>query len=186
MSEPIGGTPRVIVVRVLQRIAFLLGLSIGLGVVAGVVWWAVTPLPSYTVTDDGYASIGERGLAQVFAADAYFALLGVVVGLAIGAITAWRLGRYLGWMAVPTIVVDATVAALLCWGVGTLLGPGDFAPRLATAAAGELVPVALTVRSWVAVVVWPFLGLLPLLLWATLARDPQEPRPIRLPWRRAA
>lgn len=185
MSGPVSDTPRHIVVRVVRRIAVLLGLSVGLGVMAAVVWWLVTPLPTYTITDDGYATISERGLAQIFAADAYFSLIGIVVGAVIGIVGALRLGRYLGWMTVPTIVVDATVAALLCWGIGSILGPSDFSMRLTAASAGDEVAVALTVRSWVAIVVWPFIGLLPLLLWSTLARDPEEPRQMRLPWRRA-
>lgn len=168
---------------VLQRTAMVLGAGIVLGIVAGVVWWIVTPLPGYLVGDDGLASINERGLARVFAADAWFTMIGVVGGAAIGLLGAAQLGRRLGWLAVVVVVVSTMLAALICWGVGSFLGPGEFSGRLAEAQPGEVVPLELTLRSRVALLAWPFLGLLPMLLWATLARDPEEPRPIRTPWR---
>ncbi|MGJ3509778.1 hypothetical protein [Enemella sp. A6] len=172
--------------EVLPRLALMLGISIGLGAFAGVVWWLVTPLPGYQINQDGLASINERGLAQIFAADAWFSVIAMVGGAVIGLLASLWLARRLGWLVALVVLVDTLIAGLLCWGVGALLGPGDFSTRLAEAQAGDVVPVSLTLRSWVALLVWPFIGMLPVLIWSTLARDPEEPKPIRSPaqiWR---
>lgn len=174
---------RAILIEVLRRVGIVLAASVAIGLVAGVAWWLATPLPSYTIREDGLAVISERGLALVFAADAWFTTLGILGGAGIGLLAALQLGRRIGWLVVWVVLFDATLAALLCWVIGHALGPGDFNTRLANASVGAEVPTALTVRSWVAVAVWPFMGLLPVLLWSTLARDPEEPRLIRTPWR---
>ncbi|NLT31714.1 MAG: hypothetical protein GXX86_14915 [Propionibacterium sp.] len=174
---------RGVLAEVLRRVALVLAVSLGVGVVAGVLWWLLTPLPGYRISEDGLAVINERGLAQVFAADAWYTVIAILGGAVIGVLAALWLGRQLGWLVVWVVLVDTLVAGLLCWGVGSLLGPGDFSTRLAEAHAGDVVPMSLTLRSWVALLVWPFIGLLPVLLWSTLARDPEEPKPIRSPAR---
>ena len=99
---------------------------------------------------------------------------------------AWRLFRDTGWTLAPVVGLTALVAALLCWAVGYKLGPGDFTTRLAAAAPGEAVPIALTLRAPAALVVWPFAAVVPILLGASLGRDDEEPKPLlrrRLAWR---
>lgn len=170
-------------IEIWQRIGLVLAAAIVLGLVAGVVWWLLTPLPSYQIREDGLATISERGLAEVFAGDAWFTAIGILCGAAIGTLAALLAARRMGWLVVFVVLVDCIVAGLLCWGIGSLLGPGDFDARLAAAHPGEQVPIDLSLRSGVALAVWPFFGLLPVLLWSTLTRDPEEPRPIRTPWR---
>lgn len=149
-------------------------LGLGLGALAGLVWPAVVDLPAYTVGADGGASTSERGLAQVLGADAWFCLLGVPVGLALG-VLAWRRFHRLGWPVVLVGTLAATAAALVCWLVGTRLGPGDFPERLAAAQPGDRVPIALALRAKASLLVWPFLAVLPILLSSSLGPDEDEP-----------
>jgi hypothetical protein len=141
------------------------------GSVAGIVWWqAVIPLPGYVVAPDGRAATTERGLALFVAADAWFTVLGMVFGLAVGAL-AWRLCSRLGWRVVLLAAGGAFAAALVCWMVGHRLGPSDFAPRLVSAKPGELVPIELTLRAKAALAAWPFAATIPVLLGSSLGRD---------------
>jgi hypothetical protein len=147
-----------------------LALGLGLGALAGVVWPEVVDLPTYLISADGRASTSERGLTAIFGADAWFCLLGAVVGLLLGALAWWRL-RGLGWPVVVVTTVTAVAAALVCWWVGTALGPADFATRLATASPGDVVPIGLELRARASLLVWPFLAMVPVLLASSLGRD---------------
>jgi hypothetical protein len=160
----------------LEVVLYLLAAA-GIGAVAGVLWWQVVPLPVYSVGSNGGASTTERGLTEYVAGDAWFSLIGFVVGVGLG-LLGWRLFRQIGWAIVPLVVVGSVIAALICWLVGWELGPGPFPPRLAAAQAGALVPIELTVRSRVAVLVWPFGAVLVTLLGSSLGRDDEVPRPI--------
>jgi len=153
-------------------VAFV-ALGTGLGALAGVVWHAVVDLPTYRVAGDGGASTSERGLAEFIAGDAWFCLIGAVVGLALG-VVAWRRFRRVGWLVVPVAAVTATAAALLCWEVGTRLGPSDFSRRLAAARPGDLVPISLALRAKASLLVWPFLAVVPVLLGSSLGPDEEE------------
>ncbi len=159
-----------------QLLAFA-ALATGLGAAAGLVWWRVVELPSYSVGPNGGASTSERGLTEFFAGDAWFCVLGLVVGLVIG-IVGWRMFSAVGWPVAVGVVVLALIAGLTCWAVGDALGPGPFVPRLAAARPGDLVPIELTVRAPAALVLWPFAAVVPVLLGASLGRDDDEPRPL--------
>ncbi len=151
----------------------LLALGLGLGAAAGWVWEALVELPSYTVASDGRAATTERALTAVFGSDAWFCLLGAVVGPVLG-VVGWRRLRDLGWPLVLLVMVAAVAAGLLAWWVGTALGPGPFNPRLAQAEPGAAVPVALELRAPGSLLVWPFLAVVPVLLGSSLGSDEEE------------
>ncbi|GAA1846832.1 hypothetical protein ACFFOM_01970 [Microlunatus capsulatus] len=155
-------------------VACFVALALGLGALGGVVWEAVVDLPVYVVGPDGGASTTERGLTALFGSDAWFCLVGGVVGLLLG-LVAWRRLRSLGWPLVLLVVVAASAAALVAWWVGTVSGPGPFNPRLAAAGPGDVVPVALELRAPASLLVWPFLAVVPVLLGSSLGRDEEEP-----------
>lgn len=149
-------------------------LTTGLGAASGVLWWSVVRLPAYSVAENGRAGVSERGLTEFFGGDAWFCLIGAVVGLFIG-ILGWRLFRSIGWPVAVGVVLLSSVAALLCWAVGYALGPGPFVPRLAAAQPGTTVPIELTVRSGVALLVWPLAAIVPVLLASSLGGDDETP-----------
>ena len=163
--------------RLPVRIALFFAFALGLGAAAGVVWWAMVDLPNYLVNSEGGAAINERGLAEFIASDAWFSMIGLVVGLGLG-ILGWRSFGRLGWPVVPLVLVSAIAAELLCWLVGHRLGPGDFAARLAAARPGDLVPIELTLRAKASLLTWPFFAVIPVLLGSSLGRDEQDPRPL--------
>jgi len=159
-----------------RRFGAFLALALGLGAAAGVVWWAVADLPTFRVVTGGGAVTSERGLAGYIAADAWFVVCGVVVGLVLG-VLAWRWFGRAGWPVVLVAVVVGAAAGLVCWWVGYELGPGAFDVRLAAARPGDQVPVELTVRARVALAVWPLFAVVPVLLAASLGRDPEVDAP---------
>ena len=167
------------------RVMAFAALGLGLGAVAGVAWWAVVDVPAYRVNPDGGASIGERGLAEFVAGDAWFCAIVLMVGVGLG-LVAWRVLSDLGWPLVLLVGVVAVLSSLMCWYVGHRLGPGDFVGRLAAARPGDLVPIELTLRARASLLTWPFFAIMPVLLGSSLGRDEEEPRPLLRRTRSAA
>ena len=163
-----------------RRVALFVALGLGLGAVSGVAWWALTDLPTYRVVDTGGAVTSERGLAGYIAADAWFVVCGVVVGLVIG-VLAWRWFGRSGWPVVVLVALLGAAAGLLCWTVGYRIEPGSFAMRLAAAPPGDLVRIDLTVRTRTALLVWPLLAVVPVLLGSSLGVDPEVEGPADAP-----
>lgn len=163
--------------RQLLRVSGFALLAIGLGGFSAVVWWRVVDLPGYRVAEGGGASTSERGLAEFIGPDAWFAAIGLVVGIGLG-VLAWRWFRELGWPVALVAVLGALAAALTCWAVGYRLGPDDFATRLAAAKPGDFVPIQLTLRAKASLIGWPFAACIPVLLGSSLGRDDEEPTPI--------
>lgn len=149
------------------------------GIVAAVVWRLVVQPPSYLVQADGSASMSERGLTDIFGADAWYVVLGVVFGAVIGVFT-WRRFKHLGWVSAFLAGGLGALAGVVCWQLGQLLGGTSFDERLATAKPGDLVPIGLMLRSPSALAVWAFAAVTPILLGSALGPDdeaaPREPR----------
>lgn len=159
--------------RVLPWIALLVGLAIVVGALGGVFWAAVVRLPAYLVGPDGSGSMTERGLTEIVSGDAWFVIVGVLIGVGLG-LVAWKWFRPLGWPT-PLLAIGAgLVAGLVCWQVGQLVGPGDFNDRLAAASPGDLVRMSLELHSWSALAVWAFAAVTPVLLISSLGPDDDE------------
>ncbi|HEY9293883.1 MAG TPA: hypothetical protein VIP98_21595 [Microlunatus sp.] len=168
------GRPEIAVGRAAGWLVGYLLLCVLIGIGAGALWEKITPLPTYSIAANGTASTTERGLTEFFASDAWFCALGFFISLGLG-IIAWKWFGKLGWPVVVVAILGAVSAALVCWYVGYQLGPGDFDRRLAAARPGDVVPIALNLRSPVALLVWAFGAIIPVLLRASLGRDDEEP-----------
>lgn len=160
-------------------------LSVVVGAVAGWTWRSLVTLPEYVVQSDGRAVISQADLSRLAAVDVVFALIGLPVGVLLGAAAWWLLNRA-GWSVALVAVGAALIAALTCWGTGIVLGPADFDTRLADAAAGDHVPVAFELQAWSALALWAFAAVVvPLFasalgpeMWAPVApADGRRPRP---------
>jgi hypothetical protein len=173
-EEPKATRPQL---RFAGRLVAFSVLVLGVGALAGVVWWAMVEPPAYRVNPDGGASISERGLTEFLGGDAYFCAIGLVVGIAVG-IGAWRWFDQIGWPLVLLVCGLAFLAGLTCWFVGYRLSPGEFSARLAAAQPGDLVPIDLTLRARASLLVWPFCAVIPVLLGSSLGRDDEEPHPL--------
>lgn len=156
------------------RSAIFLLSCVGAGVVSGVLWAVFAFRPGYEVADDLGATLGERGLSQIFAADALFSVLLAVVGLAIGVVS-WILFYRNGWWVCVLAVIGAAIAALLAWQVGRLVTPSDFSERLASAVGGDVVPVDLQLHAAAALLVAPFTAITPVMLLAAFWPEAKPP-----------
>ncbi len=164
--------------EVLPWVGLLAALAVVVGGLSAVFWVNVVDLPTYRILADGSATVSERALTQFVAADAWFVICGAMVGLGLGVVT-WRWFKPMGW---PTALLAAgagLLAAVVCWLLGQLLGPGSFEDRLATAAPDDLVPISLQLRSLSALAVWPFAAVAPVLLASALGPEEVTPRPRR-------
>ena len=136
-------------------------------------------LPAYQLDSQGRASVSERDLTRFFSGDAWFCLLGLVVGVGLG-VLGYRLLRDLGWPLVLVVVIGGAAAGLVCWAVGYQLGPGKFTPRLAQTDPKGSVPIALTLQAKAALLFWPLCAVTPVLLTSSLGKDNEEPTPLRV------
>lgn len=161
-------------------IAILAGMSLVIGGLSAVFWAMVVDLPSYRILQDGSATISERGITEIVASDVWFVITGAVVGAGLGLVT-WKWFRPLGWPTALLAVGSGLLAGLVCWQVGTLLGPGSFAERLTGALPGALVPIPLELRSLSALAVWGFAAVTPVLLASSLGPDDEDQA---MRWRR--
>lgn len=130
-------------------------LAILVGTVCALVWANLAVLPSYVVQTDGHAVISDGDLAEAFSADFWFSVLAVLGGAAIGVAT-WILLRMVGWPVALLTALLSLLGGVTCWGLGSLIGPGQFAQRMASAKAGESVRMALELTTPSALAIWVF------------------------------
>ena len=170
--------------RLLWRVLQFLGVLLGLGVLCALAWAWLARRPGYLVSQELGASLSERGLAEVFSADALFVLCAALSGIAIGLISWWWF-RNRGWWVCVSAVGGALAVCLLTWLGGTWILPSTFDSRLAAASAGDVIPIDLTLHSMSALLVGPFCAITPVMLLAafwpespTVQVPPSEPRRI--------
>lgn len=179
VTEELESTPdRPASSSVVAWIVLLAGLAVVVGALAAVFWSGIVDLPAYEIQSDGHAVIGEDGLGQVVAADVWYSITAALVGAGLGLVV-WKWFRTTGWLSAVLAVAAGLLAGLVCWKVGELIGPGSFDERLAKAQPGDLVPIALQLRSWSALAVWGFAAVTPVLLASSLGPDEEDPGPRR-------
>lgn len=158
------------------RVTVFLLSCVGAGVLSGIIWAVSAFRPDYEVAFDLGASLSERGLAGIFAADALFSVLLAIVGVAIG-VAGWLLFQRNGWWVCVIAVVGAGIAGLVAWQVGLLVSPHDFPERLASAVGGDVVPVDLQLHAIAALLVAPFAAITPVMLFAAFWPEPRQSTP---------
>ncbi|MGO1489351.1 MAG: hypothetical protein ACTHWA_12500 [Arachnia sp.] len=176
MSDPTSLLWRQGISSIRWRAAVFLLFCVGAGVSSGIIWANGATRPVYSLTDNLEASMGERQLAEIFAADAFFSILLAGVGLLIG-IACWMLFHRDGWWVCLLAVLGAGITSISAWQVGLLVSPRDFEERLARAVGGELVPLDLTLHALVALLVAPFAAITPVMLLAAFAPEGREAAP---------
>jgi hypothetical protein len=141
----------------LRSSAFIL-LALALaGVFAGCLWWLLAPRADFLVTATGPVPIGNPPGELLVADDVVFALVVTVTGLVAGA-AAWLLRRRRGVATVLALALGASVAAVIAWQVGELLGAGPTETELAHV--GARVTTSLSLASLPAVALAPFSAVL--------------------------
>lgn len=141
------------------RPAGLLVLALaGVGVPAGLVWWALAPRAEFRITEDGPVVVGSPSTELLVADDAVFVLVMAVVGLLAGT-TAWLLlRRHRGVTLLTALAVGATASGAVAWLVGELLGEGPTQAELSEV--GGVVTTGLDLGATAALAVAPFVALL--------------------------
>lgn len=149
VGRPGAGTAR----DVLLDAAVVLVWSLLAGAVGAVVWWRVTPLPEATATPQGPALTATELAGQV-AVDGWFAVVAVVLGLLSGLVLlAWR--RRDPLLLVPLVVLGAALAAQVASRLGRVLGPADPASVLDGRPEGATAPLQLVLHAPGLVWAWP-------------------------------
>ncbi|HEX5510417.1 MAG TPA: hypothetical protein VFX41_01765 [Actinomycetales bacterium] len=147
-----------------------------LGVVAGVVWWALAP-KGRVLAQPGYLLPLDNPELQA-GQDVTFATVTAVAGLLVAAWTVRRPAA-VGTKDVLTAVLAGVPGAVLAWQAGRLLGPP--APSTGpTAGGGDPVPAPLDVHALGLVGLWPAVTatvLFAVLLASALLTRPDAPPP---------
>jgi hypothetical protein len=157
----------------LKHVLAFVGVCVVVGLACGLIWKFTAPVPSVAVSNDGSSTVSNQALSEYFGADAAFMIIGMFAGVALGSL-AWRWFSRLGWWVSLMAIAGAALAALATWRFGMILGPHDFAARLAAASAGMQIPIDLTLRTPTAWLLWPLGAIVPVLLYSTLGREDDQ------------
>jgi hypothetical protein len=125
-----------------------------LGVIGGVVWWAITGTAIWVVTAEG-ATMSEGQSAHQFGAIVRFVIVGAVLCFLFGVAITVAVGEH--WWLVPMVALMSVFASGLAWLVGDLLGP-DGPSRSDRGAIGARIPSALKVDTAAPFVAWAVFG----------------------------
>ncbi|MFG2331187.1 DUF2567 domain-containing protein [Streptomyces sp. NPDC048604] len=166
--------------RDVRGVFAVLGLSLPLGVVFGLMWlWLAPRIP---LISDGKAVFLENSEGEsAIGADGTFALLGLGFGaLAALLVFLWR--RQGGVALVLALAVGGILGSAVAWGVGTFLGPTDDVVAHARAV-GKGVPfdAPLELNTLGALLAWP-IAAMALHLALTALFGPRDPEPEWGPW----
>jgi len=137
-------------------------VAFGLGVLGGVLWWAITDTATYTVTKGG-TSLGDDEMRLQFGAIVNF----VLIGAGICALLGFAVSSFseVSWPAIPAVALMCGQAAVLTWLVGRLLGPDD--PKR-HGPVGTKIHDALTVDAMAPFFVWAVFGVAGVLIGLAL------------------
>ncbi len=93
------------------------------GVVQGVLWAFLAPgIPYKVLTDGRYGALPTTSTYH-FVDVAVFALSGMVIGILLAA-ALWQFRGIRGWQALLALVGGSLLGALTAWGLGLLIAPG--------------------------------------------------------------
>lgn len=143
------------------------------GVLAGIVWAALSPRAQYRIDDDLRASLSEREYAEIVGGDAAFTIIMILFGIGIGLLT-WLWFSRRGWLVVGLGFVGPVLLAIVAWQVGELIGGSGLTERLAAAGRGDLVQTDLRLHAVSALAAAPFSAITPIMLLAAFTPDRSE------------
>ena len=151
--------------RVAARLAGILALC---GLPVGLLWWALAPRVDVRITADGPVPVGDAPMELLVADDSVLVLLLAAFGLCAGAL-AWTLRRRRGVAVVLALGLGSTLAALVAWQAGELLGPAPTQAELDRV--GAVVTTPLRLSALPALAVAPFSAVLAYLIGVVLNRS---------------
>lgn len=143
------------------------------GVVVGLVWTRLNPHVAMTMTELGPFPNTELEAARQVSMDAWYAALGAVTGLLLGAVLATVYLRH-GVLTVVALLVGAVLASVLAFVTGSLVANGavvvGWHPQ---AAPGSPLTAPLNLHAYGVLLSWPIGALAPVvpLVWLGWSRD---------------
>ncbi|NLU74594.1 ABC transporter permease [Streptomyces sp. HNM0575] len=154
-------------------------LVLVLGVGLGLLWWWLAPRVPLVKVDGGVFLKDPEG-EEAIGADGTFVLLALGFGLVTGLVAFLR-SRAGGIGIVIGLAVGALLGSVLAWQLGVLLGPSsDLAASAKAAGTNKTFDGPLKLQAKGALLAWPFIALTThLLLMAAFGhRDPEPGAPL--------
>lgn len=142
-----------------------------LGVVSGVVWSQLAEPGRWEVREAGIVLTEDASRGQ-FSVIVVFTLIGAIAAL-LWAAAMTLMARHGGWLLVAAVLVGSTLAGVLAWQVGMLLGPPP-PESVSGLMLGDRVPDELRVDGIAPFLVWPIAALVGVLLGTWGQNDPAE------------
>lgn len=144
-----------------MRWSVLVVSAVLLGVVGAVAWSQLAEPGLWEVRETGIVLTEDASRGQ-FSVIVVFTLIGAIAAL-LWAAAMTATVRQGGWLLVAAVVVGSTLAGVIAWQVGMVLGPPapDSVPGLAL---GDRVPDELRVDGIAPFLVWPMSALVGVLL----------------------
>jgi hypothetical protein len=146
----------------------LLGSAL-IGLAGGVAWTKFAPRAVYVVVGSGSAEVVNPETTAFIAADAWYCLIGVVGGLAIGLAGYLLSVRRYGPVPMAAILAGGVLAGLAARWVGENQGLHQFNRQLLTTPHGTLLHAPLGLAGDTSGAVWPPLASLPAVAFWPLA-----------------
>lgn len=137
-------------------------VALVLGVLGGVLWWALTDTATYTVTKEGTSITDDQTRLQ-FGAIVNFVLIGAGICVLMGFAVAFF--SDVSWPAIPAAALFSGQAGVLAWLVGGLLGPDE--PKR-QGAVGTRIEDALVIDTVAPFVAWAVFGVAGVLIGMAL------------------
>lgn len=134
-----------------------------LGILGGVLWWAITDTATFVATKEG-TSLGDDEMRLQFRAIINFVFVGAGICALLGFAVAFA--SDVSWPAVPAVALMSGLAAVLAWLVGGLLGPDQ--PKRKGYEVGARIEDALTVDAVAPFLAWAVFGVAGLLIGIAL------------------
>ncbi len=145
-----------------------------LGVAAGLIWAAVAPRALLQEVGHGEAQLVNAESGAFILADAWFCLIAALGGAVTGIAGYRLLVRRAGWPAAAGLVLGAVAAALLALWTGENIGLGTYNHLLAVSPDGAFFRSSLALGAKSALVLWPGLTSVVLLVAEYGGRRPAE------------
>lgn len=143
----------------------------------GLLWRFLSPSVPVINIGDGRVVVNDPSPEEYIAADGWFTLLGLALGLA-AAVGAWMLlRRHRGPWLVAAVTLGSLAAAVVAWQAGRLIGRADYQRWQETSAQAATYQAPPDVHAYGVLLVPAFAAVIALTLMAGWSNDPELDAP---------